>query len=150
VRSVGKFRALKILAALFALSACHRGTQEEINLMTGRCTTRVRAKGPVPRLPQPPSLRPGFGGVIGTLADSGGALPHYSILATTPGDDPNARHATVTADSVGGFVFDALSPGRYRLFVRAYAHRADSADVDVASGQIDTVLLRPQFFQCVR
>jgi hypothetical protein len=150
VRLEGKFRVLTFLLASLLLSACHRGTQEDMDLMTGRCTTRVRAKGPAPLLPKAPSLRPGLGGIIGTLADSGGALPHYSILATAPGDNPNAPHATVTADSAGGFVFDALTPGLYRLFVRAYAHRPDSADVDIAAGQVDTVRLRPQFFQCVR
>ena len=150
MQSAGRFRAAKLLAALIALSACHRGTQEEINLMTGRCSTRVRSKGVVPQLPASPSLRPGLGGVIGTLADAGGALPHYAILATTPGDSPNASHATVTADSVGGFIFDALRPGRYRLFVRAFAHKPDSTDVDVAAGRVDTVQLRPPFFECVR
>jgi hypothetical protein len=150
VRSAGRSRALTLLGVLLALSACHRGTQEDINVMTGRCTTRVRAKGPTALLPQAPTLTSGVGGVIGTLADAGGALPHYSILATAPGDAPNAPHAAVTADSAGGFVFNALTPGRYRLFVRAYAHRPDSTDVDVLAGQIDTVYLRPQFFQCVR
>lgn len=149
MRSAGRFRAAKLLAALLALSACHRGTQEEINLMTGRCSTRVRSKGVPPQLPASPSLRPGMGGVIGTLADVGGALPHYAILATAPGDSPNAQHATVTADSVGGFVFSTLRPGRYRLFVRAFAHKPDSTDVDVAAGQVDTVQLRPQYFECV-
>jgi hypothetical protein len=118
--------------------------------MLNRCTTRMHGKGVAPRLPPAPSLKPGFGGVMGTLADSGGALPHYSILAQTAGDIPNAPHATATADSVGGFVFGALTPGRYRLFVRAFAHRPDSTDVDVAAGKLDTVRLRPQFFQCVR
>ncbi|PYO49494.1 MAG: hypothetical protein DMD72_04785 [Gemmatimonadetes bacterium] len=117
--------------------------------MIGRCSSRVHSKGVAARLPAAPSLRPGVGGVIGTLADSGGALPHYSILATAPGDSPDAPHATTTADSVGGFVFDALQPGRYRLFVRAFAHKPDSTDVDVARGHVDTVRLRPQFFECV-
>ena len=150
MQSAERFRAAKLLVALIALSACHRGTQEDINLMTGRCSTRVRSKGVVPQLPASPSLRPGMGGVIGTLSDTGGALPHYTILATAPGDSPNAAHATVTADSVGGFAFDTLRPGRYRLFVRAYGHRPDSTDVEVAAGQVDTVRLRPPFFDCVR
>lgn len=110
----------------------------------------MRSRGVAPRLPQAPSLKSGFGGVIGTLADTGGALPHYSILAQTPGDSPNSPTATAIADSAGGFVFDALAPGRYRLFVRAFAHRPDSTDVKVVAGRIDTVRLRPQFFQCVR
>jgi hypothetical protein len=88
--------------------------------------------------------------VVGTLADSGGALPHYAILASTPGDALNSPHASATADSVGGFVFDALPPGRYRLLVRAYAHRPDSAEIEIAAGQVDTVRLSPLFFQCVR
>ena len=150
MRLGGRSRAAALLAALIGSSACHRGTSEDIGLMIGRCTTRVHSKGIPARLPAVPSLRPGFGGVIGTLADSGGALPHYAILAQAPDDNPNAPHGTATADSVGGFAFDALTPGRYRLFVRAFAHRPDSTDVDVAAGRIDTVRLRPQFFQCVR
>ena len=138
------------LVAALALSACHRRTSTDIMLLTGRCTTHVRTVGKAAQLPTAPSLRPGFGGVIGTLADSGGALPLFSILALTPGDAPNGPHASARADSVGGFVFDALQPGRYRLFVRAYAHKPDSTEVDVAAGRVDTVALRPIFFQCVR
>ncbi len=150
MRLAGRSRPLALLAALFGLSACHRGSQEDISLMTGRCSSHLHAKGVAPRLPAAPSLRPGVGGVIGTLADAGGALPHYSILATAPGDSPNAPHATTTADSVGGFVFAALPPGPYRLFVRAFAHKPDSVQVDVAAGRVDTVRLTPQFFECVR
>ena len=95
-------------------------------------------------------MTPGLGAVIGTLADDGGALPHYPILARTPGNAPNAPHASATADSLGGFVFAALPPGRYRLFVRAYAHRPDSTEVDVEAGRVDTVRLSPRFFDCVR
>lgn len=119
-------------------------------LLTRRCTTQVRVKAPPPQLPAAPSLRPGVGGVIGTLADSGGALRRYSILAIPVGGSPDSLHATTIADSAGGFVFDALPPGRYRLFVRAFAHRPDSAEVGVVAGRVDTVALRPIFFQCIR
>lgn len=117
---------------------------------TGRCSSHVRSKGILPELPNDPAPGPGYGGVIGTLADSGGALPHYAILATTPGGAPDAPHASATADSAGGFVFPSLPPGRYHLVVHAFAHLADSAAVDVIAGRIDTVRLSPQFFQCVR
>jgi len=150
VRSAGRFKPALLLAALFTLGACHRGNQVDIGLLIGRCSERVHSKGPIPQLPTAPGLKSGFGGIVGTLADAGGALPHYSILATVPGDNPNATHATAIADSAGGFVFDALPPGHYRLIVRAFSHRPDSAQVDVAAGQVDTVSLRPQFFDCVR
>lgn len=143
-----KYSAL--LLALLVVSACSRRTSTDVSLLTGRCTTHVRTKATPAQLPRSPSLRSGTGAVIGTLADSGGALPHYSILAVTPGDPPSGAHATATADSLGGFVLDGLAPGRYRLFVRAFAHRPDSSDVDVAAGEVDTVALRPIFFQCVR
>jgi hypothetical protein len=118
--------------------------------MTGRCATLVHARGSAPQLPHNPPLKAGFGAVIGTLSDAGGALPHYPILASTPGDAPNSPHAAATADSLGGFVFDALAPGRYRLFVRAYAHRPDSTEIEVKAGRVDTVQLSPTFFECVR
>jgi Carboxypeptidase regulatory-like domain len=114
------------------------------------CTTHVRSKGPTPQLPRNHSLRPGFGAVIGTLADSGGALPHFPILAVTPGDDPRSPHASATPDSVGGFAFDTLPPGRYRLFVRAFAHRPDSTDVEVSGGRVDTVRIVLRLFDCVK
>ena len=114
-----------------------------------RCSTRVRSKGAPPRLPETPSLRAGFGGVIGTLADDGGALPHYPVLAVVPAGDPNSPHATAIPDSSGGFAFDALRPGHYRLFVRAYSHRPDSADVDVRAAQVDTVKIVMQLYDCL-
>jgi hypothetical protein len=132
------------------VGACHRATPLDVMTMTGRCTSHVRSKGPAPQLPANPVLRSGFGAVIGTLADSGGALPHYAILAAAPGDSPEAPHASATADSAGGFVFGALLPGRYRLLVHAYAHRPDSTSVDIVAGRIDTVRIMTQFFQCVR
>jgi hypothetical protein len=146
----GTFRALALAVALTGLAGCRRPASEDTNLLLGRCSTRIRTKGPAPRLPQAPSLRPGLGGVIGTLADSGGALPHYPILATIPGDPPGSPRVSATPDSLGGFSFDALTPGRYRLFVRAYAHRPDSTDVDVIAGRVDTVNIVLQFFGCVR
>jgi hypothetical protein len=142
-------RAAFVLASL-ALSACRSANQNDVLMMTKGCTTHVRAKGPAPQLPRSPSLAPGFGGVVGTLADSGGALPHYRILAATPGDAPSSTHASAIADSVGGFVFGGLPPGRYRLFVRAFAHRPDSTEIEVAAGRVDTVQMSPQFYECVR
>lgn len=118
--------------------------------MIGQCTTRVRSRGPIPQLPAIPSLRPGYGAVVGTLADSGGALPHYPILAGVPGDPPNAPHASATADSVGGFAFAALLPGTYRLRVKPFAHRPDSATVDIVAGRVDTVRMMTRYFECVR
>lgn len=146
----GISRPVVLVLASLALSACRSANPKDVVRMTGGCTTQVRAKGPTPRLPRSPSLKPGFGAVVGTLADSGGALPHYPILATTPGDAPDSPHASATADSVGGFVFDALPPGQYRLFVRAFAHRPDSTEIEVTAGRVDTVNLSPQFFECVR
>jgi hypothetical protein len=146
----GIFRAAALAAALLTLADCHRPPPEDTNLLLGRCSTRVRAKGPAPRLPQAPSVPAGSGGIIGILADSGGALPHYPIMALVPGDAPSAVHPSTVPDSLGGFVFDALPPGHYRLFVRAFAHRPDSTDVNVAAGRVDTVSLLMQYFGCVR
>lgn len=118
--------------------------------MVRGCTTRVRTKGHVPQLPRTPPLRTGFGAVIGTLADSGGALPHFPILAVVPGDDPRSPHASATPDSLGGFAFDTLPPGRYRLFVRALGHRPDSTDVEVGAGRVDTVRIVLRLYECVK
>jgi hypothetical protein len=146
----GTFKGLVLAGSLLALGACHGRTSEDTNLLLGKCSTRVRTKGPVARLPRAPSLGQGLGGIVGTLADSGGALPHYPILAMVPGDPPNAPHVSATPDSLGGFSFDALTPGHYRLFVRAFAHRPDSTDVDVRAGYVDTMNIVLQYFGCVR
>ncbi len=109
----------------------------------------MRSKGPAVRLPLAPALRPGFGGIVGTLSDAGGALPHYPVLAIIPGGDQDSPHVTAIPDSSGGFVFDALRPGHYRLFVRAYSHRPDSTDVDVRAVQIDTLHIVMQLYDCL-
>jgi hypothetical protein len=146
----GTSKVATLLAGLVAVSACHRQASEDTNLLLGRCSTRVRTKAAPARLPTAPALTAGAGGIIGTLADAGGALPHYPVMALTPGDSPNAPHASAIPDSLGGFVFDPLVPGHYRLFVRALAHRPDSTDVDVVAGQVDTVHIVLQYFGCVR
>jgi hypothetical protein len=143
-------RIATLLAGLLAVSACHRQASEDTNLLLGRCSTRVRSKAPPPRLPLAPTLTAGTGGIIGTLADAGGALPHYPVMALTPGDSPNAPHASAIPDSLGGFAFDPLVPGHYRLFVRAFSHKPDSTDVDVVAGRVDTVQIVLQYFGCVK
>ena len=50
-----------------------------------------------------------MGAIVGTLADSGGALPHYSVVAVTPGDPPGGAHMTTAADSLGGSVLNGLT-----------------------------------------
>jgi hypothetical protein len=146
----GTFKGLVLAGFVLALGACHRRASEDTSLLLGKCSTKVRTKGPAARLPRAPALRPGFGGIVGTLADSGGALPHYPVLATVPGDRPNTPHTSAIPDSLGGFFFDGLAPGRYRLFVRAFAHRPDSTDVEVRAGYVDTVNIVLRYFGCVR
>jgi hypothetical protein len=138
------------VVSCLVVSACHRPAPVDVLTATGRCTSHVRSKGQAPQLPANPPLRSGYGAVIGTLSDSGGALPHYVVLADSPSDAPDAPHASATADSAGGFVFGSLQPGRYRLLVRAFEHRPDSATVDIVAGRVDTVRLVTQYFQCVR
>jgi hypothetical protein len=132
-----------------ALTACQRKAPDNSVDIVRTCSTRVRSKGPAVRLPLAPALTPGFGGIIGTLSDAGGALPHYPVLAVIPGGDQNSPHVTATPDSSGGFAFGALRPGRYRLFVRAYSHRPDSTDVEVRAAQIDTVAIVMQLYDCL-
>jgi hypothetical protein len=70
-------------------------------------------------------------------------------MALTPGDLPNGAHASAIPDSVGGFAFDALAPGHYRLFVHAFSHRPDSTDIEVVAGRVDTVRILLQYFGCI-
>ncbi|MGI8401121.1 MAG: carboxypeptidase-like regulatory domain-containing protein [Gemmatimonadaceae bacterium] len=145
--SVG--RSFAFLIAAVGLTACQRNAPaNSVDIVRG-CSTRVRSKGAAVRLPVAPALRPGFGGIIGTLADAGGALPHYPVLAVIPGGETSSTHASAIPDSSGGFAFDALRPGHYRLFVRAYSHRRDSTDVEVRAAQIDTVAIVMQLYDCL-
>lgn len=146
----GISKAALALAIPLALVFCQRARSPDTNLLTGRCTNKEHSRGSIPRLPPAPATSAQFGGVIGILADSGGALPQYPVRAEVIGGNDKSPHPTATPDSLGGFVFSALPPGRYRLYARAYSHRADSVDVTVASSQIDTVRIVLQFFECVR
>jgi hypothetical protein len=145
----GTSRVLAFLTGAVVLTACQRKAPDNSVDIVRACSTRVRSKGPAVRLPPAPALRPGFGGIIGTLADAGSALPHYPVLAVIPSEDQNSPHVTAIPDSSGGFAFDALRPGHYRLFVRAYSHRPDSTDVDVRMGQMDTVSIVMQLYDCL-
>src|SRR4051794_3178526 len=64
-----------LVVSCLLVSACHRTASVDVLTATGRCTSHVRSKGQVPQLPADPPLGSGYGAVIGTLSDSGGALP---------------------------------------------------------------------------
>ena len=146
----GTSRAVSALLVLAALNACQRSRAPDTNLLTGRCTNLQRSKGVIPKFPADPALRAGFGGIVGTLADSGGALPQYPVRAQMLSSDPNAPHATATPDSLGGFIFDSLPPGTYRLYARAFSHKPDSTDVEVQAGLVSRATIVLPFFECVR
>ena len=145
----GRTAALALAIAATCV-ACQRSRAPDTNLLTGRCTNQQRTKASPARFPATPVVKPGLGAVIGTLSDAGGALPQYPVRAQMQSNDPNAPHATATPDSLGGFVFDSLPPGRYRLYARAFSHRPDSTDVEVAAGRVARATIVLPFFECVR
>ena len=96
-----------------------------------------------PRLPATlgaPSVVPGYGSISGTVSRAGatyGIGGATVVLSSTEIMRPGAFRRTT--DQAGGFAFDSLAPGGYRLIVHAALERPDSAHVVVAAEQVDTV-----------
>ena len=91
-----------------------------------------------------------FGALTGTvaLAETGDALTGAGVgLIAAPGSTGQSQAERPT-DSLGGFTFDSILPGKYQIRVRMLGARRDSLTIHAAAGRLDTVRLRMRAYRC--
>ena len=75
----------------------------------------------------------GTGALTGTVSDSSGAVVRDAKVTATSADTGQAR--TVTTGSDGGYTFNLLSPGNYRLRVRKSDGRLEFIAYDAVGAE---------------
>lgn len=94
--------------------------------------------------------RPNQAGLTGSIvqAETGdaieGALISLRPINQPPKPVPPFRYTNAT----GGFSFDDLEAGSYRLLVRRLGENADTATIHVETGRVDTLTFRLRAFRC--
>lgn len=100
--------------------------------------------GPTPRTPEVDPIAADSGALVGTAVDAQWGTGMAQVLIRLSGQS----EARMVTDSVGGFAFRALRPGRY--VVRAARLGAAPAEVTtvVRAGHATEIALRLQIMAC--
>ena len=91
-----------------------------------------------------------FASLTGTVVQSetDDAIDGAILILTPVGQNEPERRRWVQTNSTGGFVFDSISPGSYRLWARRIGYYQDTSTVSFVSGRVDTVRLRMRTARC--
>ena len=117
--------------------------------MPGVCdSVPPNRQGPRPQLPTLAKPQSSVGAIVGTAAEAETGLAlSYSTVNLASLDGPTSGRV-VAADSLGGFAFDSLQPGTYRVMVRWFDHRYQTRDFFVKPAAIDTFLAVLRYYRC--
>lgn len=89
-----------------------------------------------------------FGTITGAIvqAETEDAVQGAAVglMRIADGEDQPWR----STDSKGGFVFDSVVPGRYRLRARRVGMYPDTLTIHPSAGRVDTVRLRLRTYRC--
>ena len=149
------------LAAVCALAAGACARSEELNVMTipAGCDSTLRPVRPGERtrvaLPADIAVTDSAGAIVGTVVQRGTGRPlAYAGAALflpgvpTAGEERRVAQLERPVDTLGGFAFRDVPPGRYTLRVRAVSHLPRELPLDVQAGRVDTLQLELRYFQC--
>jgi hypothetical protein len=103
-------------------------------------------------LPETPRLGGGTGAIIGSVADSetGRGINRATVILRA--DRASRVLSYVIADSLGGFVFEQVRPGRYFLSANGMTYGERRVPVEATLGRVDTVQIQlrfnPRYLSC--
>ena len=139
-------------ASLFACLACARKADPAFDPMhsVGTCdTTQMKPFGRLVELPDM-HRRTGFGVLTGAVVqgETGDALEGAIVDLRLLADTTNSARIWRYTNSKGGFSFDSLTPGVYKLRVRKIGESADTATIRSNAGRVDTLTVRMHAYRC--
>ena len=107
---------------------------------------------PIGRAAQVPDALPisGFGTFTGVVlqAETGDALQGVGVKLMSVAGYRGQSQPERGTDSKGGFTFDSVAPGRYRIRVRRIHEYQDSLTIQAIAGRLDTVRVRLRAYRC--
>jgi hypothetical protein len=143
-----------LLVVAFSTACGHR---EELDVMTmpAVCDSTLPPLPPGAlahvALPADVAASDSTGAIIGTVYERATARPMHAAASLLSAEVRETRAVVGperSTDSLGGFAFRDVPPGRYTLRVRALNHYMRELGILVRAGHVDTVRLDMQFFSC--
>jgi hypothetical protein len=139
-------------AALCAALSCARRADPSLDPMhsVGACdTTPMKPLGRVVEIPDI-HRRTDFGVLTGAVVqdETGDALEGAVVDLRVLDHPTDSARIWRYTNSKGGFRFDSLKSGVYRLRVRRVGERPDTATIRPMAGRVDTLTLRMLAYRC--
>lgn len=136
-----------IAAAAAALQGCRasRRVEEGYGLLTFVCDTASKRPLRPAEIPDV-ALAAEYGSLTGVVfrEGTGNGIDSASIFLSPQDSAITRSYRLRVTGQTGGFAFDSLAPGRYRLRVAAVWEHPESSFVSIAGNRIDTVLFPMQ------
>ena len=141
-----------IAVALAAVIACARRPATSVDIMTQSGWCASGPMKPLGRRSQVPQrlTHALFATVTGTVvrAETEDAIWGAVVVLSRRRDTIVQPERWTRTDSTGGFAFDSVSPGGYRLLGRYVGQYPDTMTIQLAAARVDTVRLRMRTDRC--
>lgn len=113
-------------------------------------STPMKPVGRPVRIPFVPVSSAGFGAVIGsaTEAETGDALGHSRVALVASARGKGQPRIEQGADAYGGFAFNDVVPGEYRLRVRSINHRMQTRELRISANRVEIVRVLLPTLRC--
>ena len=112
-------------------------------------TTPMKPLGRAVRIPPvTPSLNTGALTGIVYQRETGDALARAAVGIVLAADASRGNYSEHYTDDQGGFTFDSVAPGRYRVRIRRISEYVDSASYEAVSGRVDTLQIAMRAYRC--
>jgi hypothetical protein len=139
-------------ATLFLILSCARKPGPSLDPMHAAPVCDTTPMKPLGRVVEIPEMhrRTDFGVLTGTVLQDGtgdaieGAVVDLRVLDRAPDSAQIWRYT----NSKGGFSFDSLKPGTYRLRARRVGQSVGVDTIHPRAGRVDTLSLRMRTYRC--
>lgn len=141
-----------VVTTVFAITSCARMRGVDFDPMHAAavCDTQpMKPLGRPVRIPSVPPV-PAAGALVGIVYqnETGDALAGAAVGIAPAVDTSSRLLAERLTDEYGGFAFDGIAPGLYRVRVRRMNQYRDSVLHAAVAGRVDTLRIAMRAYRC--
>ena len=138
--------------ALFAVLSCARKPDPSLDPMQSAAVCDTTPMKPLGRAVEIPDMRrrTDFGVLTGAVLqdETGDAIEGAAVDLRVLDRAPDSARMWRYTNSKGGFSFDSLKPGTYRVRARRVGESVGIDTIHPRAGQVDTLSLRMRAYRC--
>jgi hypothetical protein len=139
-------------ATLFAALSCARKPDPSLDPMLAAPVCDTTPMKPFGRAVEVPEMRrrTDFGVLTGVVLqdETGDAIEGAVVDLRVIDRVPDSAHIWRYTNSKGGFSFDSLKPGTYRLLARRVGESVGIDTIHPRAGRVDTLSVRMRAYRC--